>query len=71
MVVVANNCVCLGTRIVTISAAGMHLNRLHQVRRAAIVQKKIRWPNPHKGAVRNSSPPAAPCPTLSARFGPM
>src|SRR5689334_3766526 len=29
-------------------------------------RKKMRWPRPHSGAVRNSSPPAPPCETLSA-----
>src|SRR6185436_6763262 len=34
-------------------------------------RKKMRWPRPHSGAVRNSSPRAAPCRTLSASPGPI
>src|SRR5579863_997268 len=34
-------------------------------------KKKIRWPTPQRGAVRNSSGPAAPWETLSARPEPM
>ena len=48
----------------------MLLNRLQQVGGAAIVQK-IRWPNPHSGAERNSSPRADPCTILSASRLPM
>src|ERR1700691_1375811 len=33
--------------------------------------RKIRCPSPHKGAVRNWSPPALPCETLSAKPVPM
>src|SRR5262249_42918918 len=34
-------------------------------------RKKMRWPRPHSGAVRNSEPVAAPCESPSARFEPM
>src|SRR5262249_1661450 len=34
-------------------------------------RKNIRCPKPHNGAVRNWSPPALPCETLSARPVPM
>src|SRR5438445_6189345 len=34
-------------------------------------RKKIRWPSPHRGAVRNSSPFAFPWRMLSASLGPM
>src|SRR5437773_4327847 len=34
-------------------------------------RKKIRCPSPHRGAVRNSSGPAAACGTLSAKLGPI
>src|SRR5436305_2031670 len=34
-------------------------------------RKKMRCPRPHNGAVRNWSPPAPPCETLSARPVPM
>src|SRR5262245_34223942 len=34
-------------------------------------RKKMRWPRPHNGAVRNSSPPAAPWLMSSASPGPM
>src|SRR5438128_509989 len=34
-------------------------------------RKKIRWPSPHRGAVRNSSPFAFPWVMLSASLGPM
>ena len=34
-------------------------------------RKKMRWPRPHKGAVRNWSPPAPPWETLSANTVPM
>src|SRR2546422_4247663 len=34
-------------------------------------RKKIRWPSPHRGAVRNSSPLAFPWVMLSASLGPM
>src|SRR5713101_7695408 len=34
-------------------------------------RKNSRCPTPQSGAVRNSSPPAAPCVTPSARFEPM
>src|SRR6185295_12493325 len=34
-------------------------------------RKKIRWPRPQSGAVRNSLPVAAPCETLSASPTPM
>src|SRR5215475_14577564 len=34
-------------------------------------RKKIRWPRPHSGAVRNSSPLASPWRMSSARPGPM
>src|SRR3989441_7416394 len=34
-------------------------------------RKKIRWPSPHRGAVRNSSPLAFPWRMLSASLGPM
>src|SRR5215475_11686947 len=33
--------------------------------------RKIRCPRPHRGAVRNWSPPAPPCETLSARVSPI
>ena len=33
--------------------------------------RNIRYPRPHNGAVRNWSPPAPPCETLSAKRVPM
>ncbi len=53
-----------------IPSTRMRLNRLDEVGGSAIVQQEDPLPEPHRGAVRNSSDPATPWTMSSASRGP-